>query len=39
MLRGTRLNYTANSMARNVAEIKGCQEIIQQIVEEEDSQK
>jgi uncharacterized protein (DUF924 family) len=34
MLRGTGLNYTADSMARNTAEIKLHQKVILQIVEE-----
>jgi hypothetical protein len=34
MLRGTGLTYTADSMARNTAEIKRCQEIISKIVKE-----
>jgi hypothetical protein len=34
ILTGTGLTYTADSMARNTAEIKRCQEIISRIVKE-----
>ena len=39
MLRGTGLNYTADSMARNTAEIKLRQKVILQIVEEMQEQQ
>jgi hypothetical protein len=35
MLRGMGLAYTADSMARNTAKIKLCQEVIQQIIVED----
>ena len=39
MLRGTGLNYTTDSMARNTAEIKLRQKVILQIVEEMQQQQ
>src|SRR5919204_6481192 len=39
MLRGTGLTYTADSMARNTAEIKQCQEVIQQLVKQMQQQQ
>ena len=39
MLRVTGLNYAADSMARSIAEIKRCKEVIQQIIAEENEEE